>query len=692
MKTTLSIILFLLISVLDCIAAAQANLDLDLLRLMNQPKSATNSRSTISNDSINVIIDFEDEASLAACNVLALTEGVAVCRIAVKELHMLKNVPGIKSIQSKRNLYLNMKDARNLCNVDEIIEGIDLPRCYDGSGVTIGMIDVGFEVNHAAFLSDDNKSRVRYFVQLKEDPTENIEATSAEELALITTDDSTMFHGTHTTSIAAGGYSSKEYYGVAPNADIMMAAVDLSLSEDASILIGAKVLADKIKELGQPGVLNMSIGSTGSPHDSSNPVARFLNAIAAEVPFCISAGNDGHNERCVRLDFTEEETEKWVLAYGGKLMQYLSLWSADSREFSTEVFLYPKDKVDDLFGPIMTIDRNLQGEILQTDTDEDGEIFSDIMATYLEKAYLAAASEIYPGNDKYYNEIYFEFEKLPDEENKRIFLALKITGEPGMHIDCYAEGPSNIFYTSKSGNIRPWGQPTADGTISTLALGSDILSIGACDVEGDVTFFSSWGTYQIADQSLPLILAPGASTIAALSRYPVETEGFQYEYFNIIKDEMPYYYGPQGGTSMSSPFVAGTIALWMQADPNLTVPEIKEIITACAWKPESYFDGTQIKERYGQGVIDSYQGLKCILNNLSLPTSIQVIKPLIKLNGGIIEITTAASAQFVATLYDFSGRIVATSTSDLNVSNLPGGIYLLSICTANDMTTYKIKI
>ena len=70
-------------------------------------------------------------------------------------------------------------------------------------------------------------------------------------------------------------------------------------------------------------------------------------------------------------------------------------------------------------------------------------------------------------------------------------------------------------------------------------------------------------------------------------------------------------YNSESGTSMAAPTVAGTIALWLEANPLLTRDEVKDIVCRSARTDEF----TEAKpDQFGKGKIDAKRGLKLVLN------------------------------------------------------------------------------
>ena len=111
----------------------------------------------------------------------------------------------------------------------------------------------------------------------------------------------------------------------------------------------------------------------------------------------------------------------------------------------------------------------------------------------------------------------------------------------------------------------------------------------------------------------PDVVAPGRNVISAYSSYYLEDHptatGNHVAHFNVNGRTYPWH--ADSGTSMSTPVVAGVIALWLQAKPDLTRNDIIGILQRTSRHPEKDLDYPNNK--YGYGEIDAYRGLLDIL-------------------------------------------------------------------------------
>ena len=112
---------------------------------------------------------------------------------------------------------------------------------------------------------------------------------------------------------------------------------------------------------------------------------------------------------------------------------------------------------------------------------------------------------------------------------------------------------------------------------------------------------------------------------------------------------------------MAAPAVAGIVALWMQANPQLTVKEIREIINTSSINDEWTTDIGKIpshnKLQAGYGKIDCLAGLKKIL---SISTGIETVGA-----DGHREASPATSYSVDAPVYNMMGQRVDKSHSGL---------------------------
>ena len=152
----------------------------------------------------------------------------------------------------------------------------------------------------------------------------------------------------------------------------------------------------------------------------------------------------------------------------------------------------------------------------------------------------------------------------------------------------------------------------------------------------------------------------------------------------MVKDADGFLWGSDSGTSMSTPTVAGIIALWLEAKPDLTYEQIKETIAATATKDE-FTEADPI--RYGHGKIDAYKGL---LHVLGLPSSIPTLSQhqpkgvAFHMKDGRLFIEGAENGTPIR-IYTTDGRLVAFAPlSEGSVSlpvGSPAGVYAVQVGT-----------
>jgi serine protease AprX len=139
-----------------------------------------------------------------------------------------------------------------------------------------------------------------------------------------------------------------------------------------------------------------------------------------------------------------------------------------------------------------------------------------------------------------------------------------------------------------------------NGTLNPYSAAPWVVSVGATDQSGKLADFSSRGTFG-GGQS-PSIVAPGVNVVglrSTASQTSVLGLGGA-DLQRLTPAEMPYY-TTASGTSFSAPQVAGTIAMMLEANPNLTPAEIKDILQRSATPlPLNY------RHEVGAGMLNAY--------------------------------------------------------------------------------------
>ncbi len=157
---------------------------------------------------------------------------------------------------------------------------------------------------------------------------------------------------------------------------------------------------------------------------------------------------------------------------------------------------------------------------------------------------------------------------------------------------------AGIFVAVSAGNDGP----SCATLTNPPAIYASAFSVGAVDSSGDMAFFSSRGPVTVdgSGRVKPDISAPGVDVVSSL---PGGT------------------YGPESGTSMAGPHLAGVVALMWSANPALIgdVDRTEQILIQTA-KPytglraaDQCFTGGTPNDAYGYGIVDAYAAVKAAL-------------------------------------------------------------------------------
>ena len=129
-------------------------------------------------------------------------------------------------------------------------------------------------------------------------------------------------------------------------------------------------------------------------------------------------------------------------------------------------------------------------------------------------------------------------------------------------------------------------------TLNPYAVAPWVISVGATDTPGHVASFSSRGDFASA-LFHPTLVAPGVNVISLRGSGIANVTGAEgvavgADAQRLGSSEAPYY-TTSSGTSFSAPQVAGAIALMLEANPNLSPAEVKNILQRTATPLPPYY-------------------------------------------------------------------------------------------------------
>ena len=615
------------------------------------------------NQSIRLVVevDAKDAAGTfakireAGATVLSKLGHQAVISIPADKVDALVAIEGVTKVDatSKGELKTDVSLVETgVSMIDGTIPGLE--EVYTGKGVTICLVDGGFDFQHPAFKDADGNSRLRcvylpgnnngHKFIVEDDEAGTIEYPGSvfdtpELIATLTTDAENLTHGTHTAGIAAGTRSPLGFGGMAPDADIVLVSI---VGERDATEIAFQFVAHYAQQIDAPVVLSASLNSHEGPHNGTGTMPELIDELSHHVIPVLSVGNEGNKMLHIYKAFDEENSS--LKAFLPRPFPFFDEQGNISRFIESALCGYSRNVLgenDTLSVQIGMLNRSSDEIVWQTapltitpsQEEVHIEVLSDddeILGEYMHGGLVFIYGNVIDGK----LELHTIVNGILDRRWP-FFISLSSSSPIEMDLwetsDRFDSFDNMEGYTYGDSDIS-CGDWTS--TPNVISVGDYVANTTKRDYTGDVSdesgsytlnnivLYSSYGV-SINGVAQPTVTAPGTNVVSSLSHYTCNQEIAEWMQWQ------GYPYGAMSGTSMSCPTVSGIIALWLQADPTLTLDDIKEVLAATSRNDEFTVDNPI---RWGYGKIDAAAGIEYIKKATTAVNSIESDKPVVDSN------------------------------------------------------------
>ena len=666
--------------------------------------------------------------------VLTTVDDIAIVRGSMDDVLAAVESDAVKAAEFDRQVRPQLDHAREATGMDKVQAGTGLPNGFDGTGVIAGIYDTGLDPNHPNFKKD-GKTRLAALWHFGQTNGTSTAYLTPKDIEGFTTDNSAQTHATHVLGCMAGSYNGVgvmaelawnggvglvndkplPFYGMAPGSTIVAGCGGLY---DSNITRGVQNILEYAAEKDMPAVVNLSLGLFTGPSDGTDAFSRTLTRFAQQGIICVAAGNDGDLRSSIMKDFTAGNTEMKSFpimtnpASRNRNQGSVTIWSYDQTPVTTKFVIYDANTSAVIYS--LEVDGTSEQSITLSTSELSGTHDAAFDRAFAPGSTVRISRSFNTASGGRYNCVaqYDLTNNGTSNASGLLSFGVIVQGEAGKRAIMSVTGGTELYPNAFSDrNAAGWDDGTNDYTLSYMAAAKDIISVGswntreawgvtqplgvsgyytsgkypAVDInegywENEISGFSSCGV-TLDGRSCPIIAAPGCGIISSVSSFAnISGQSAQ-----LTENGRTYKWQAQQGTSMACPVTAGTIAAWLQANPDLTSQQAIDIIKKTATVDE-YVEETGNPIQWGAGKLNSYEGIKeaLILAGIKDVTvgndkNDVLVQPV---GDRRWEIFAAGANEVNVEVYNLAGSRVASisangDTAVFDAEGLAAGIYLL---------------